>query len=213
MTTAARTTFLLFACATIFSACRRAEPPVEAPPGTFPATEISGTLTNWPGGEAFVTLTGGYSVSSTEDPDVDEVELSPPLYRGLISAEGTFQVELSAPDPATLMPLGCTASEPEIAFLGSAVASSVPVPETSGDVLGIYGVGDPETLGRRGVWLYAEAAYQATTTCTAAAQTGLSSVNLTLAPGWNEVILSFTETGTVLTTGALPDTFIWAEFF
>lgn len=213
MPQAVRATLLLLAFAMVFSGCRRTAPPTEARPDTFPATEISGVLTNWSGGEAFVTLTGGYSVSSTDDPDVDVVELSTPSYQGPVSPEGTFQVELSAPDPATLNPLGCTAADPEIAFLGVGVASSVPTPTRGDEVFGFYSAGAPQMPRRLGGWLYVAEAYQAEASCTAAAQTGLSRIDLTLAPGWNQVIVSFTETGTVLTSGAVPDAFVWSEYF
>ena len=219
-----RTVLLLISSAVILTSCRQPEPPVTPPvetpqpppvetPKTFPATEISGTLLNWPGGEAFVTLTGGYSETSTGDPDVGGVELVAPLYQGPVSSDGTFRVELSDPDPATLVPLGCNASDPEIAFLGVAVASNVPTPTQGSEVLGYYSNGDPQTLGRRGGWLYVAEAYDAEASCEAASQSGLDSIDLTLAPGWNQVVYSFTEAGANLTSSAVPDAFIWGDFF
>lgn len=217
MIKAIRTIFLLASCSVVFSGCKQPEPPPKPPvvepppPDTFPATEISGTLINWSGGEAFITLTGGYSETVMED--LDEVELTSPLYQGSISADGAFSIELSAPDVSTLVPLGCTASDPNIAGLLFAVVSSVATPTATGEVLGVYGRGDPQTLGQQGIWLYVAEAYEAESTCTTTSQTGLSSIDLTLAPGWNQVIFSSTATGTVLTSGAVPDTFIWSEFF
>lgn len=219
MTKTLRVTLLLLACAAVLAGCKQPEPPpppppVEEPPPptTFPATEVSGTLTGWSEGEAFVTLTGGYSSTSTDDPDIDGLELAPPLYPGLVAADGTFRVELSAPDPTALTPLGCDASDPNIAGLIFAVASSVATPTSTAEVFGLYSKGDPETSGKQNIYLYVAEAFQAKATCTRTVETNLSSIDLTLVPGWNQVILEYTDVGNaILTSGTVPDTQSWSE--
>lgn len=206
-----RLVLILTLCGVTLAGCR--EPAVTDPPKptpkTFPVTEISGTLTPWASGEAFITVTGGYSASS--GPDTDVLELAPPLYKSKVSADGAFRIELSAPDENAFAPLGCTAADPEIAGLGSVIASTTEAPTASAEVIGFYNLGDPQGSGKRGFWLYVKEAYEAKATCAANSQTGLSAVDVTLAPGWNQVITSFTEDGVVLTSGAIPDTFVWSE--
>ncbi len=210
-----RLALLLTCCTTILAGCR--EPVVTKPPeqlpGTFPVTEISGMLTGWSAGEAFITLVAGYSASVGSNPDSDTLELAPPLYKSNVSTGGAFRIELSAPDESTFIPLGCTAADPKAAFLISIVASAVTTPTTSAEVVGFYNLGDPQGSGKRGAWIYVTDAYKSKATCVVGSQTGLSAVDITLAPGWNQVITSFTESGTVLTSGAIPDSFVWSEYF
>lgn len=221
MTKAVRIVLLLVLCAAVLAGCKQPEPPpppppppVEKPPppSTFPVTEVSGTLAGWSEGEAFVTLTGGYSSTSTDDPDVEGLELVPPLYPGSVAADGTFLVELSAPDPATLIPLGCNASDPNIAGLTFAVASSVVTPTTTDEVFGLYSKGDPAASGKQNIYLYVAEAFQAIATCTQTMETNLSNIDLTLAPGWNQVTLEYTDVGNaILTTEPVSDTQNWSE--
>ena len=212
MTKPVRTALLFASCITLLAGCR--EPVVtQPPPDTFLVTEVSGTLTPWSAGEAFVTLSAGYAVTSGSDPATDRLELAPPLYQSSVSADGTFRTELSVPLESSFMPLGCTGAEPDIARLSSVVAATVAAPTTEAETIGFYNLGDPQGSGKRGLWLYIKGAYKAKTSCASSATSGLSAIDLTLAPGWNQVLASFTENGVVLTSGAIPDAFIWAEYF
>ncbi len=116
--------------------------PSEPDPGpTFPVSEISGTLLGWTSGEAFLTLTGGYSDSFTGDPETDGVDLGAPTYETTLASDGSFSVTLSAPDASELIPLTCNGVEYPIGFLALAVASSVPQPTQSEEVFGVYTLG------------------------------------------------------------------------
>ena len=203
-------TVLLGLSALVLAGCRQPEPPVVPEPVTFPTTEISGTLSNWAGGAAFVTLTAGYS--STSGPEGEVLELTEPLYPGAVSAEGAFKIALTVPAEGGFFVLGCTATDPAVAQLSLAAASNVATPIESDELLGFYASSDPSMPGRQGAWLYVKEAYRAKTDCTVGLQTGLAAIDLTLAPGWNQVIVNLVGTTVTLTSGAVPDTFVWSTF-
>ncbi|ADI13681.1 hypothetical protein [Truepera radiovictrix] len=214
---------LLAVLTLLLTACPAAQPPVDpAPdeppitvPDTFPVTEVAGTLLNWTNGEAFVTLTGGYSETFIGDPEFDGVELSEPTYRGTLAADGSFSVPLSPPDayiedpfPFTLI---CENGESyTFGVLLLAVASSVPGPAQSDEVFGIYTLGLPDSLLQDAVWLYTEEALELDTACVLPGSLAPAAVALNLVSGWNQAILTLGETAR-LESGAVPGTFVWSE--
>ena len=102
---------IVLATLTLFlTACpQTVTPPPQPPvtpnpdPTTFPVTAVTGTLLNWTGGEAYLTLAAGYAANST--PEAEEVTLVPPVYQTRLSAAGAFTVPLGVPAAAELVTL------------------------------------------------------------------------------------------------------------
>ena len=211
-------TLLFVSLAVGVAGCRQTAPPIGEPPVAPPKTEISGTLTGWAGGAAFVTMAGRLSVTvvgGSEGSGLEDLNLYPPLYQGTItiSSAGTFSVELSEPAPATLAPLGCTADDPNVVSVSFAVASNAATPPTGDEALGIYVNADSKRLARQGLWLYSAAAYEAKATCTAQAQMALTSIDVALKKGWNQVVGTSSDAGIILTSQPIPESFVWLEPF
>lgn len=201
--------FVLAALALFLTAYPAAQPPV-TDPTTFPVSEVSGTLANWTSGEAYLTLTGGFSDSSTGDPKTDGVQLGAPAYETTLSPDGSFRVPLDAPDASVLTPLTCDGETYPLSFLALAVVSSVPQPTQYEEVLGIYTLGPSDAAPRDAVWLYSERALELNATCTLAGSSP-AVVKLDLASGWNQAILIYDEQAR-LESALVPETYIWTQF-
>lgn len=220
-----RVTLLVLSLALALGGCRQATvpedpttPPVSPiPPDNTPAERvISGTLTGWNAGEAFVTFPGGgfgFSIiSDGENTSVEDIDLRPPLFQGTVAADGSFSVTLRSPDPSELIPFECTEDGPNVAAAGIAVTSSVANPTQGEEIVGIYSYADTGSIERRAGWLYVAEPYEAEETCTPVeGQEGTTRIDLSLETGWNEVVSTATGLDSVLTSEPIPDTFVWID--
>lgn len=195
-------TFLLTACP------QATTPPVVPGPVTFPVTEVSGTLINWSGGEAYLTLAAGYGASST--PESEEVTLVPPVYQARLSAAGTFTVPLGVPAAAELVTLACGANSYPLGLLAGAVVSSTPQPTPSDELLGFYTLGPSDSMTTNAAWVYSAEARTVDASCTLLGSSP-AAVKLTLLPGWNQAVLMQGEP-VRLESGAVPASSVWSQF-
>lgn len=198
-------------------ACPQTAPPVapepEPPPPnptTFPVTEVSGTLPNWTGGDAYLTLVSGYSVSSGGEEGAPEVVLGPPTYGAALSAAGTFTVQLGTPATADLTTLTCGAETYLLGLLTGAVTSSVPEPTQGEEFLGGYTLGPADSQVTDAVWVYSAEALDLDASCTLPGSS-LVAVTLNLEPGWNQALITYGPE-VRLESGAVPTSFVWSEF-
>lgn len=201
-------TFVLTACP------QTVTPPPQPPvtpnpdPTTFPVMAVSGTIPNWSGGEAYLTLAAGVGVSST--PEGEEVVIAPPVYQTALSATGAFTVQLAAPAAAELIALTCGTETYTLGLLTGAVVSSVPEPTQADEFLGAYTLGPPDSLVTDAVWVYSAEAHEIDASCTLPSSSP-AATKLNLVPGWNQAILTGGK-GARLESGAIPTSFIWSEF-
>lgn len=184
------------------------QPPITPDPTTFPVTAVYGTIPNWSGGEAYLTLAAGYSASST--PEGEEVTLVPPLYQAPLSATGAFTVPLEVPTAAELVTLICGADTYQVGVLGDAVASSTPEPALADEFLGFYTLGPSDSQITNAAWVYSARTQTIDASCTLLGSSP-AAVKLKLVPGWNQAVLTQGEP-VRLESGAIPASFVWSQF-
>ena len=184
------------------------QPPVSPDPTTFPVTAVTGTLLNWTGGEAYLTLAAGYAANST--PEAEEVTLVPPVYQTRLSAAGAFTVPLGVPAAAELVTLACGADSYQVGLLAGAVVSSTPQPTPSDELLGFYTLGPSDSMATDAWWVYSETALELDASCTLPGST-MAATELNLVPGWNQVIVTYGEEAKI-ESGAVPTSFVWSQF-
>ena len=181
-----------------------------ADPTVFPVSEISGTFSDWTGGEAYITLTSGFSVGSGGNGNEPEVILGPPTYGTTLSANGNFTVSLGVPAASDLVPLTCGAETYPLGLLTDAVVSSVPEPKQAEEFLTSYTLGPSDSLTTNAVWVYSAKALELDTTCTLPGSSP-ATVKLKLVPGWNQALLTYGEEAR-LESAPVPTSFVWSEF-
>ena len=207
----------IFASLMLLTACPQTSTPTPqkpvtppADPTVFPVSEISGTLPNWSGGKAYLTMTSGYSVGSGGEGNGPDVMLGPPTYNTALSAEGSFTVPLGVPAASELAALTCGAKTYSLGLLTDAVVSSVPQPTQAEEFLAAYNLGPSDNLVTNAVWVYSAEALELDTTCTLPGSSP-AAVKLKLVPGWNQALLTYGEEAR-LESAPVPTSFVWSEF-
>jgi len=98
-----------------------------------------------------------------------------------------------------------------VGFLALAVVSTTPQPAQPEELLGAYTLGPPDNAAQNAVWLYSEEPLELDASCTLAGGSDVAEVDLNLAPGWNEAILTLGERAR-LESASIPQSFVWSEF-
>ncbi len=204
------TTLMLFLTACPQAVTQPPEQPVTPTPNptTFPVTAVSGTIPDWTGPAAYLTLALNYEASAPIGGE-EEISLAPPLYTSTLSATGAFAVPLGVPAVSELVALTCEGTAYPLGLLSTAVVSSTPQPAQLAEVLGVYDLGPPTSV-QNAAWFYSETALELNATCTLP-NSGPAATKLNLVPGWNQVIVTYGE-GARLESGAIPASFVWSQF-
>lgn len=203
-------TLLLTACRYTPAPSAPEQPPAPPPnpsPTTFPVTEVSGTIPNWTGGAATLTLAGG--LESDFAGGAETVTLAPPAYAAPLSPQGSFTVPLGTPGASERDVLACDGAEVELAALAVAVVSSGPEPVRPEQVRGVFTLRPPTDPSRRAVWLYSDVARRLDATCSPPDASPVAA-KLDLVPGWNQAVLTGGETPR-LESRAVPAAFVFTE--